>query len=122
MTALILFFSVRRRIRHGTPPSHRLCQIAKCSTKVGLGFSDVSTLAVTFTSKLGWASAHCSNFMDLTPEALDSLTVTLTHIGTPTGETFSQQASAMFSVNGLILPMNPQAALIWIQNQVGNGW
>ena len=63
-----------------------------------LGFSDVSTLAATFTSKLGWASAHCSNFMDLTPEALDPLTAnTLTHIGTPTGETFSQQASTMFA-------------------------
>ena len=33
-----IFSSVGERIRHGTPPSHRLCQIAKCSTKVGFRF------------------------------------------------------------------------------------
>ena len=73
-------------------------QLQSVRPKWILGFSDVSTLAATFTSILGWASGHCSNFMDLTPQALDPLTVnTLTHIGTPTGKTFSQQASYMFA-------------------------
>ncbi|TMX33738.1 S66 peptidase family protein [Vibrio sp. Hep-1b-8] len=63
-----------------------------------LGFSDVSTLAATFTSKLRWATAHCSNLMDLTPQAKDPLTSnTITYIGTSIGSTFSQEASTMYA-------------------------
>ena len=36
-----------------------------------LGFSDISTIAAVFASKLRWATAHCSNLMDLTSEAND---------------------------------------------------
>jgi len=63
-----------------------------------LGFSDVSTIAAVFASKLRWATAHCSNLMDLTCEANDPLTAnTLTHLSTSTGGNFSQTASKLYA-------------------------
>lgn len=58
-----------------------------------LGFSDISTVAAVFASKLRWATGHCSNLMDLVPQAADALTSnTLHHLATPIGESFSQYA------------------------------
>ena len=63
-----------------------------------LGFSDVSTIAAVFASKLKWATAHCSNLMDLTSEANDPLTAnTLTHLSTATGGSFSQTESKLYA-------------------------
>ncbi|WP_234497488.1 S66 family peptidase [Vibrio maritimus] len=56
-----------------------------------LGFSDVSTISAVFASKLDWATAHCSNLMDLSPNAIDPLTSsTIANLGTPLGESFIQ--------------------------------
>ncbi|MGF1772630.1 LD-carboxypeptidase [Vibrio wakamikoensis] len=58
-----------------------------------LGFSDVSTISATFACKLGWATGHCSNLMDLAPNAIDPLTSsTLQHFATPSGGNFTQEA------------------------------
>ncbi|WP_394143511.1 S66 family peptidase [Vibrio atypicus] len=63
-----------------------------------LGFSDISTIAAVFASKLRWATGHCSNYMDLAPEATDPLTSnTLNYLMTPTGESFSQRASGSYA-------------------------
>jgi muramoyltetrapeptide carboxypeptidase LdcA involved in peptidoglycan recycling len=56
-----------------------------------LGFSDVSTISATFACKLGWATGHCSNLMDLSPSSNDPLTSnTLGYFATPSGESFTQ--------------------------------
>lgn len=71
-------------------------KLEKAKPKWILGFSDISTISAVFTSKLQWASAHCSNLMDLTPQSTDPLTLnTLTHLATPLGEEFRQVASSM---------------------------
>ncbi|KGY09873.1 S66 peptidase family protein [Vibrio sinaloensis] len=63
-----------------------------------LGFSDISTVAAVFTSRLRWATGHCSNLMDLVPKATDALTSnTLNHLATPQGESFSQNALGMYA-------------------------
>ncbi|MGF1717587.1 LD-carboxypeptidase [Photobacterium chitinilyticum] len=43
--------------------------LTKVKPKWILGFSDVSTITAVLSSKLGWATAHCSNLMDLTSNA-----------------------------------------------------
>jgi muramoyltetrapeptide carboxypeptidase LdcA involved in peptidoglycan recycling len=63
-----------------------------------LGFSDVSTLSATFACKLGWATGHCSNLMDLVPNAIDSLTSnTLRHFATPSGGSFTQHSLSHYA-------------------------
>ncbi|MGR5499382.1 S66 family peptidase [Vibrio sp. DNB22_10_4] len=58
-----------------------------------LGFSDVSTISATFACKLGWATGHCSNLMDLAPNAIDPLTSsTLQHFATASEGSFTQEA------------------------------
>ncbi|HHF3269745.1 TPA: S66 peptidase family protein [Vibrio diabolicus] len=77
-----------------------------------LGFSDVSTLAATFASKLRWATAHCSNLMDLTPEAIDPLTAnTLKNLGTSIGAEFSQVASPMYASSWPDIVNNPKSGI-----------
>jgi len=59
-----------------------------------IGFSDVSTIAVALTTRLGWASVHSANLMQLLPTATDPLTTqTLARLATPTGQSFRQRAA-----------------------------
>lgn len=77
-----------------------------------LGFSDVSTLSAVFASKLRWATAHCSNLMDLVPSASDALTAnTLPHLGTPTGEQFVQHALSHYASQWPDISNTPAAGL-----------
>ncbi|WP_125717966.1 S66 family peptidase [Pseudoalteromonas rubra] len=62
-----------------------------------MGFSDISTVLSAFTSKLGWASAHCTNLMQLSLAQSDPLTAnTFAHLQTPTGEAFTQNNAPFF--------------------------
>lgn len=85
-----------------------------------LGFSDISTLSAVFTSKLGWATAHSSNLMDLTPKASDGLTEnTIDHMATETGQAFGQNAPSMYAsrwpnmVNKPLEAINPDRDTCW---------
>ncbi|ORT48611.1 hypothetical protein ST37_17840 [Vibrio sp. qd031] len=72
--------------------------LALAKPKWIMGFSDVSTVAVALTSKLGWASAHTPNLMDLIPNAKDTLTEhTLSHMATASKGQFTQFASPKFA-------------------------
>ena len=69
--------------------------LAKARPKWIFGFSDVSTLTATLTAKLGWATAHTPNLMDLVPDQSDALTpFTLARLATTAGENFIQHASS----------------------------
>jgi muramoyltetrapeptide carboxypeptidase LdcA involved in peptidoglycan recycling len=62
-----------------------------------VGFSDVSTLAVALTSKLGWVSVHAANLMQLHNGEVEPLTVeTLNHLSTPQHQKFTQQSSSLY--------------------------
>ncbi|CAM3906116.1 Microcin C7 self-immunity protein MccF [Vibrio aerogenes CECT 7868] len=75
-------------------------QLQKVRPKWILGFSDISTMTAVLTAKLGWATVHCSNLMDLTPKATDPLTShTLKHLATATGESFTQTATTSYATD-----------------------
>tara|TARA_Y100001956_G_C4127118_1_gene190827 strand:- start:3402 stop:4430 length:1029 start_codon:yes stop_codon:yes gene_type:complete len=77
-----------------------------------LGFSDISTVAVVFASRLRWATGHCSNLMDVVPEATDALTSnTLNHLATPLGESFSQNALGMYASQWPDIANKPAAGI-----------
>ncbi|MFB9217160.1 S66 family peptidase [Vibrio sinaloensis] len=77
-----------------------------------LGFSDVSTLTAVFASKLRWATAHCSNLMDLVPASRDELTAnTLTHLATPMREHFVQLASPLYASQWPDIVNTPESGL-----------
>ncbi|MDP2562439.1 LD-carboxypeptidase [Psychrobium sp. 1_MG-2023] len=52
-------------------------RLALAKPKWLIGFSDISTLQVALTTKLGWASAHATNLMQLHPQETESLTTQL---------------------------------------------
>ncbi len=77
-----------------------------------LGFSDVSTVAVALASKLGWATAHSPNLMDMAPNAADGLTEhTLSHLATPLGQSFTQTATQLHSATWPDFEANVAAVL-----------
>lgn len=94
--------------------------LTKAKPKWVLGFSDVSTITAVLSSKLGWASAHCSNLMDLTSNATESLTAgTLACLSTPYGEHFSQSASAKHTRSWPNIAEDPEAVL---QPEIPTQW
>lgn len=75
-----------------------------------IGFSDVSTINVALTSKLNWATLHCSNLMDQTGFTKDPLTQsTVSHLMTPSGGEFAQRASQAHSHQWANFVANPSA-------------
>lgn len=68
--------------------------IQRAKPKWLFGFSDVSTMTATITSKCGWATAHCANFMQLIATETDGLTRgTLKALQLDQGASFVQQSS-----------------------------
>ncbi|MEC4088731.1 S66 peptidase family protein [Pseudoalteromonas rubra] len=62
-----------------------------------MGFSDISTVLSAFSSKLGWATCHCTNLMQLSLAQTDALTAdTFTHLQTSTGGTFTQRSAPFY--------------------------
>jgi len=77
-----------------------------------VGFSDVSTIAVALTAKLGWASVHSANLMQLHPDEVDPLTTALfTHLQSPKGHSFTQYASAQYQLTGRSFVDDPHSIL-----------
>ena len=62
-----------------------------------LGFSDISTILTAFTCKLGWATAHGTNLMQLHNGQTDPLTrTTLDPLYLSVGHCFTQQNSPYY--------------------------
>lgn len=75
-----------------------------------IGFSDISTLQTTLTSKLGWASCHCLNLMQLVPKQQDDLSSKLfSYLAMPSGSAFTQQSSLRYEINGPNVIDSPDA-------------
>ncbi|CAG9295702.1 S66 family peptidase [Celerinatantimonas diazotrophica] len=65
------------------------------------GFSDVSTILIALSSKLGWASVHCANLMNLHPNEQEPLTANTMHwLSLQPGASFTQNSSEFYQVDG----------------------
>lgn len=83
-------------------------QIAKAKPKWLVGFSDISTLTSVITSQCGWATAHCTNLMQLHRSQQEPLTTnTLAYLGTT--EAFTQYSSEKYQIWGASYAENPNA-------------
>ncbi|MBU2865075.1 LD-carboxypeptidase [Reinekea forsetii] len=88
-------------------------QLKNAKPKWIFGFSDVSTLTVALHSKLGWASAHCSNFMDLISTNKDPLTSqTLDCLSFPAGANFTQKNSEKHTRQWPDIEKSPSAFIV----------
>ncbi|WP_257254138.1 S66 peptidase family protein [Endozoicomonas sp. SESOKO3] len=82
--------------------------IAKAKPKWLAGFSDISTLTSVITSQCDWATAHCTNLMQLHRLQQEPLTAnTLAYLGS--SEAFSQYPSEKYQINGESYDENPDA-------------
>ncbi|MCO7226616.1 S66 peptidase family protein [Pleionea sp. CnH1-48] len=76
------------------------------------GFSDVSTLSVALTSKLGWSTAHSPNLMEMHPSETDALTAKTLHwLTLSEGSHFSQKSSDYYQLSGSSFATHPNATL-----------
>ena len=76
------------------------------------GYSDISSVAVALTMKLGWSTVHCTNLMQLHPNETDVLTAsTLAWLSQSEGSQFSQHSSDMFQVDDRLFVDNPNFTL-----------
>lgn len=76
------------------------------------GFSDVSTVAATLMFKLGWATVHCANLMQLHPNESDKLTTsTLSLLNQAEGARFVQLSSDAYQLNSNSFDEKPHATL-----------
>lgn len=86
--------------------------IKRSKPKWVLGFSDISTVTSVLTYKLNWATAHCSNLMDLIHTEKDPLiSKTLNYLGTQKGDEFIQTSSKKHTRNWPKIDKNPLAIL-----------
>lgn len=77
-----------------------------------MGFSDVSTLAIALTTKLGWATVHCANLMELHPDENNPFTASVfSHLQLQRGDSFSQPASAYYQLYGRSYVDEPHVVL-----------
>lgn len=87
--------------------------LARAKPKWLFGFSDVSTLASVMHYKLGWATVHCSNLMDLVGTATDMLTrSTINHLKQPHGSAFIQYASQKHSRHWPDIANEPEGIVV----------
>lgn len=76
------------------------------------GFSDVSTVAAALMFKLGWATVHSANLMQLHPDESDELTAsTLGWLNQAEGSRFIQVSSDAYQLNGDSFDEKPDATL-----------
>ncbi|MDN3650152.1 LD-carboxypeptidase [Reinekea marina] len=88
-------------------------RLKKAKPKWILGFSDVCTISVALYSKLGWASAHCSNLMDLISTCEDALTKqALNYLSLPAGSNFTQNNSEKHTRKWPDIEKNPSAFIV----------
>ncbi|UXI02623.1 S66 peptidase family protein [Photobacterium sp. TY1-4] len=87
-------------------------RLAAARPKWLIGFSDISTLQMVLTTRLGWATAHTANLMQLHPEEQEPLTCgvfdCLNHAA---GESIVQQSSTAYQMSGELFADNPNAVL-----------
>jgi len=77
-----------------------------------MGFSDVSTVLTTLTTKLGWATVHATNLMQLHADETESLTSrTLAHLKRKLGENIEQYSSTFYQINNEPFSQNPNVTL-----------
>lgn len=77
------------------------------------GFSDVSTLACAIHYKLGWATVHSANLMDMVATATDMLTrQTIHHLKQPHGSAIIQYASQKHSRNWPDIAQEPEGIVV----------
>lgn len=75
-----------------------------------IGFSDVSTLLTALTCKLGWASAHATNLMQLNEKQTDPLTQAIFHhLSTQPAGSFSQVPSECYEPHSIDFAKHPDA-------------
>ncbi|UTV29043.1 S66 family peptidase [Photobacterium atrarenae] len=87
-------------------------QLAAVKPKWLIGFSDISTLQMALTTRLGWATAHTANLMQLHPEEREPLTRSVFDcLNQATGEDVAQQSSTTYQVAGESFADNPDAVL-----------
>lgn len=81
-----------------------------------LGYSDISTLLMPLTLLAGWATAHGSNLLQLTPANADPLTSSVLDIlATPAGTPTTQHASTRFQPCDPDYRTNPLAGFALIK-------
>ncbi|WP_440056910.1 S66 family peptidase (plasmid) [Pseudoalteromonas sp. T1lg65] len=85
-------------------------QLAQAKPKWIIGFSDISTLLTAVTNKLGWATAHGTNLMQLCAAQHDPLTSQLfAYLSTEKGDAFTQLAATHKESAPLDFVSSPQA-------------
>ncbi|MCF6440501.1 LD-carboxypeptidase [Pseudoalteromonas luteoviolacea] len=86
-------------------------QLEKARPKWLLGFSDISTVLSAISSKLGWATCHCTNLMQLALNQTDDLTANVfTHLATSIGSEFKQIAATHYEPQHADYSKHPNAA------------
>ncbi|MDO9475341.1 MAG: hypothetical protein Q7L07_01425 [Pseudohongiella sp.] len=92
----------------------RFCEIVRTIENRGY---DVSTLAVSIHSMIGWATVHCSNLMDLIDTNVDPLLVnTLNYLETPMGGSFTQASSEKHTIRWPQIEIDPLAYVVGEHN------
>lgn len=87
--------------------------ISQSKPKWVFGFSDVSTITSVLNDRLGWATVHCSNLMDLIDTSVDPLTSnTLSYLETVTSGMFEQFSSEKFTRKWPPMDVDPCASFI----------
>lgn len=77
-----------------------------------MGFSDVSTVLTTLTTKLNWSTVHATNLMQLHPKETELLTSsTLAHLKLKDGDNFEQQPSQFYQIKNDSFSQNPNVTL-----------
>ncbi|MCF2859778.1 LD-carboxypeptidase [Pseudoalteromonas sp. SMS1] len=75
-----------------------------------LGFSDISTLLTAISSKLGWATCHCTNLMQLSLNQSDPLTSSVfDFLRLPKGSRFEQSSAKYFEATYADYAVDPTA-------------
>ncbi|MFY8350656.1 S66 family peptidase [Pseudoalteromonas sp. SSM20] len=84
-------------------------KLAAAKPKWIIGFSDVSTLQIALSTRLGWASMHTANLMQLVPNQQDDVTQAFFRaITLGKGECFSQTPSNYFEKEHSNIIENPE--------------
>ncbi|WP_394246761.1 S66 peptidase family protein [Vibrio profundi] len=87
-------------------------KLSSVSPKWVVGFSDVSTIMMALTTRLGWGTAHAANLLQLHPNESEPLTANLLGwLGLEPSQSFTQHSSANFESMGESFADNPHALL-----------
>ncbi|MBW3695052.1 LD-carboxypeptidase [Vibrio sp. T187] len=87
-------------------------RLASVKPKWVMGFSDVSTVMVALTTRLGWASVHAANLLQLYAKEQERLTAScLDWLGLEVGSRFTQDSTALHERVGRSFADDPSATL-----------